>query len=215
MNNTLEYILKKWNIDPSQSSPIRIKISRFKTFITLLNELEFKTGAEIGVNKGWYSRYLCSIPGLKLYCIDPWLSYPDYVENHHDQNGMDGAYLIAKRRMKGYNCELIRKTSLEAVKDVADNSLDFVFIDGNHSFEFVVDDISAWSKKVRPGGIVAGHDYWNSINERPWTECKTQMERMRLCQVKDVVDAWTKAHQIKPWFVITGDRCPSYFWVKE
>jgi hypothetical protein len=44
-------------------------------------------------------------------------------------------------------------------RDVTNGSLDFVYIDGNHRFEQVVADLAAWAPKVRPGGIVAGHDY--------------------------------------------------------
>ena len=57
----------------------------------------------------------------------------------------------------------IRLPSTEASKLYADNSLDFVFIDANHSYEFVKDDINAWYPKVKKGGILAGHDY-----DRSW-----------------------------------------------
>jgi hypothetical protein len=104
---------------------------------------------------------------------------------------------------------------MDAVKDFKDESLDFAFIDGNHSFEYVINDIAEWSKKVRVGGIISGHDYWNSIDTKPWAAVANPYERMRLCQVKDAVDGWTKAHLIKPWFIMTNDKCPSFFWVKE
>ena len=53
----------------------------------------------------------------------------------------------------------IRLPSTEASNLYADNSLDFVFIDANHSYEFVKDDIKHWYPKVKKGGILAGHDY--------------------------------------------------------
>ena len=55
----------------------------------------------------------------------------------------------------------IRLTSTEASNLYADNSLDFVFIDANHSYEFIKDDIKHWYPKVKKGGILAGHDYWS------------------------------------------------------
>ena len=216
MNPSLEYIVKKWNLDLTKSSPIPIRISRFKTFINLLNELGYKKIVEIGINKGHYSRILLQgVKDIRFVGVDPWLAYSDYVENSREQDKMDAMCHTAHRRLVPMGATLIRATSMEAVKNVDDESLDMVFIDGNHSFRWVTEDIHEWSKKVRKGGMIAGHDYWNNVNERPWTPVKNMDERIRLCQVKDVVDAWTKSHQINPWFIITGDPCQSWFWIKE
>jgi hypothetical protein len=218
--DTLKFIVDRWKIDVNKPSPHFIKISRFLSFRTLLKDLGFKKGAEIGVCTGRYSMKLCEgIPGLKLHCVDPWVPYDNYVEQHSesDAKNMNNAMRIARERLAKYGCNFIRKYSLDAANDIKDESLDFVFIDGNHSFEYVIDDIVAWSRKVRPGGIVAGHDYWNSVELQRgiWTENLNEKEKIRLCQVKDAVDAWTKSNRIHPWFVITGDQCPSFFWVKE
>lgn len=216
MTKELQYIVQKWNIDTTKPLPIKIRISRFKTFIELLNELKYKKIVEIGVNRGYYSRYLLNgIKDIEFHGVDPWLAYDEYVENHTDQTYMDLIYRHARKRLLPLGANLIKATSMEAVSKFADNSLDMVFIDGNHSFRWVTEDIHEWSKKVRPGGMIAGHDYWNSANVKPWVEIKTEEERLRLCQVKDVVDAWTASHRINPWFIITGDKCPSWFWVKE
>ncbi len=56
----------------------------------------------------------------------------------------------------------LRETSLDAAKMFKDRSLDFVFIDADHNYESVKVDIAAWRSKVKPGGILAGHDYGNS-----------------------------------------------------
>ena len=115
------------------------------------NELGFKTGAEIGVNRGFYSRQLCrSIPDLKLYCVDPWvIKIPRHEEKYQE----------ALTMLSPFDTHIIRKTSMEAVKDFEDESLDFVYIDGDHSYQAVKDDLREWSKKVRKGGIISGHDY--------------------------------------------------------
>jgi len=42
---------------------------------------------------------------------------------------------------------------------VEDASLDFCFIDGDHRYEAVKEDIIAWTPKLRKGGILSGHDY--------------------------------------------------------
>jgi len=217
--DTKEYIAKKFGLDLAQKSPLVIRVSRFKGFIDLFRELGFKVGAEIGVANGRYSKWLCNgIPGLELNCVDPWLSYDEYVE-HHDEAGqviLDQCFESAKERLKGYNCKFIRKSSMDAVKAFEDNSLDFVFIDANHSFQYVINDIAEWSKKVRPGGIVSGHDFWNSSESRySLTYKPTPEEEMKLCQVKDAVYSWTATNRIKTWFRTKGDSCPSWFWVKQ
>lgn len=116
--------------------------------------LGFKVGAEIGVLGGNYSAELCrQIPGLKLYCVDKWGLDERRYKHYHLRK-----YEEAKRKLAPYNCILIRNTSMDALKEVTE-PLDFVYIDGNHQFNYVMQDIIAWSKKVKKGGIVAGDDY--------------------------------------------------------
>lgn len=125
-------------------------------------DLGFKIGAEIGVCKGHYSKTLCeTIPGLTLYGIDNWSNTSG---SHKERNHRDSAY-----RQTLYNLGpfidsgqfiIIRKTSMEALADIADESLDFVFIDADHTYEGVKEDVNGWTPKVRKGGIVSGHDYY-------------------------------------------------------
>jgi predicted O-methyltransferase YrrM len=56
---------------------------------------------------------------------------------------------------------LIVDDSVKAAGKIADGALDFVFIDGDHSYEGVKRDLAAWLPKVKPGGWLMGHDYGN------------------------------------------------------
>jgi predicted O-methyltransferase YrrM len=125
------------------------------------NELGFKTGVEVGVCDGTYSLVLeQSIPGVKLYGVDPYITYQRYAD-YRRQGSLERAYGHAKEKLALYpTYEFIIKTSMIAVKQFADESLDFVFIDGNHTYDFVKEDINAWTPKVRKGGIVSGHDFY-------------------------------------------------------
>lgn len=93
---------------------------------------------------------------------------------------------------------------MEAVVDFSDNSLDFVYIDGNHQFASEANDIYEWSKKVRLGGIIAGHDY-------------RKYRKSSFSHSYEVVNGYTQAYHIHPWFIIGQniDRIRSWFWVKQ
>ena len=166
-------------------------------------EMGYTVGAEVGVYKGEYTELFCK-QGLKMYGIDPWHSYNGAGRTQQLQERQDFIYGHASRLLSKYNdCTLIRKTSMDAVNNFKDNSLDFVYIDGDHSFSHVANDIQAWAYKVRKGGIVSGHDYFNNYRYG----------------VVRAVDAYTYAHNITKWYVTGGalamDRHPSYFWVKK
>ena len=112
--------------------------------------LGFTTGAEIGVCHGRYSEILCRTnPKLKLLAVDDWR-----------RNITHESYKNAIERLRDLNVTIDRRSSMNAVGDVADESLDFVFIDADHKYTSVCDDIREWAKKVRIGGIVSGHDYY-------------------------------------------------------
>ena len=124
------------------------------------NQMGFKIGAEVGVCDGRFSQELCTaIPNLKLYCIDAWKAYSDNSQDGSQQQ-LNKCLRVMLDRLKNYNATIIMKWSLEAVKEIADESLDFVYIDANHKFDYAMEDIIAWSRKVCKGGIVSGHDYW-------------------------------------------------------
>jgi hypothetical protein len=119
------------------------------------NEMGFKNGAEIGTYKGEFTEKFAKA-GLKIFAVDPWTAYEGTTQ---ERQGF--LYDHTKRILAPYpNCKIVRKTSMEAVKDFADNSLDFVYIDGSHDFRYVAEDIEEWTKKVKVGGIVSGHDYF-------------------------------------------------------
>ena len=217
MNNTLKHIADRYGIPANSTYPIAYDFSRKVELPRLFRRLGFKKGAEIGVRNGLYSEILCTlIPALELICVDPYQSYDDYVELQGEKGQLilNEQFNKARSRLARFNCKFMKMTSMDAVKRVPDNSLDFVFIDGNHSLQYVINDIAEWSKKVRIGGIVSGHDYWSSLSGRGFTKGLSPEQQLKLCQVKDAVDCWTKVNKIQHWFITAKDRCPSWFFVK-
>ena len=95
--DTLDYILKKYNL--TEGRYLALPISR-EEFATLLAELNFNTGAEIGVERGLYSEELCKAnPNLKLSCIDAWKAYKGY-RDHVDQAKLNRFHKETKERLK-------------------------------------------------------------------------------------------------------------------
>jgi hypothetical protein len=118
--------------------------------------------------------------------VDPWIRL----------NGNEEG--VADHKLRGRAWTKLKMKSVEAALGVVeDESLDFVYIDGDHSFDAVMLDLILWSRKVRKGGFVGGHDYY----------------RFRNAGVVPAVDCYTREHNIHEWF-LTDERTPSFFWLK-
>ena len=139
----------------------------------LLNEIynDKKVGVEIGVFRGDLSwRLLASNRNIFLYLVDPWTeaseedSYlrdtTDYVARF-SQAEHDETMRMALNAVKPFTgqYEILRMTSEKAAPRFNDESLDFVFIDGDHSYIGCSLDIRLWYPKVKNGGVFSGHDY--------------------------------------------------------
>ena len=209
---TLEYILNKFNLSYDERTKMPLEIPNYTRddLAVLFKELGFKKGVEIGVEQGVYSEVLCKAnPELKLYGVDSYKTYATY-RDHTRQGKLDRFYNATLEKMKPYNYQLIKKFSMDAVKDFEDESLDFVYIDGNHDFQYATNDIVEWGKKVRKGGIISGHDYYNHRGN----------SRIHVYQV---VNGYTYCYRIRPYFVIglnakveglKRDEARSFMWVK-
>lgn len=131
-------------------------------FPTLLHERSLiGTAVEVGTHRAEFAEaFLSTWQGERLYCVDPYLSgYNDKDPVSHSNR--DDDYLEAMRVLQPFHnrVSVLRMTSKEAAPDFSKGSLDFVYIDGNHDFEYVNDDIHAWWPKLRFGGVLAGHDF--------------------------------------------------------
>lgn len=194
--DVLNHIKKKFDIPEKSKSPYRLKKFVRDDMYDLFNDLGLKRGAEIGVYRGENALSICKrIPGLKFMAVD---FYKAYGHKRNEKN--QPIFLkIAKRRLRKYleegNVEFVLKSSMEVVKDVEDESLDFVYIDADHSFDFVMQDIIEWTKKVRHGGIVSGHDYG-------------------ITAIRVAVKTYTRMHKVTDWFVIGEGKKSSWFWVR-
>lgn len=150
-------IHKKYNV---KTDVIEIPNVTREDLAEFFAELEFNCGVEVGVAAGEYSEILMKAnPNLTLGGVDPYMPYKGY-KDFVRLGTFDSLEKQAQKRLSKYpRYEFIKKTSLGATQEIPEGSLDFVYIDANHSEPYVSQDIEAWSPKVRSGGIVAGHDY--------------------------------------------------------
>lgn len=139
-------------------------------FHILLNRLSLNGKyVEIGVARGNFSEYLCrSLPFEKLYLVDPYktFSLDEYTDamNAYDME-QEFNYTVNRLARFAEKIEFIRKMSMDALDHFEDESLDFVYIDGNHAYKNVLEDLEGYWKKVRKGGILAGDDCYDTTGE--------------------------------------------------
>lgn len=197
-------LLAEFAVPAGAASPIRLPLERHG-LVALWRKWGYQCGAEVGVDLGTFSAaILAGLPGVRLFGVDPWQAYPEY-DDVYDQARLDGRYRQACLALRDYpNCTLRRQTSLEAAVQFAPGSLDFVYIDGNHAFDYAMTDIIAWSWAVRSGGCVAGHDYLVGTHREG---------RTIHFGVRPAVHAYIGMHKLAPWF-LTTERVPSWFWIK-
>ena len=174
----------------------------------VFNQMGFKVGCEVGVWQGDNAvAMLQSIPNLKLYLVDPYANYP-LIRKPRGEDRIAHAKGRAIRHTAQYDRVFIEKMSEDAAKEIPDDSLDFVYIDGEHTYDFVLLDIILWSRKVRRGGVVSGHDYYS--------------DRRHKIGVREAVDDYVKFHGLE--LHLTEAKCepipkhgrnfPSWYWVK-
>lgn len=144
---------------------------RAASLLEWLKDIPNPVGAEVGVFAGELSRRLLNRSDLTLYLVDSWTAKHD---ERYAQSGDFHATLPQARQdyfcrlthqmvsFAGSRARIVRQDSVEAAKAIPDGSLDFVFIDADHSYEGCKADIEAWLPKIKPGGFISGHDYDNT-----------------------------------------------------
>lgn len=149
--------------------------------------------AEIGVADGRFALTLCqTIPDIEYIGVDPWQPYKGNRRGgpieQHERN-----YAMAQERLKPFNATLVKSGTASVLTD----RLDAIYIDGNHAYEYVRNDLHHGAYIVRSGGIVSGHDYYEFGG----------------AGVIEAVNEFTEEHGITDWH-LTDEREPSFWWTK-
>jgi len=206
-----KWIIDKYGLDDSES-PILIPGMGRRQMYELFAELGLNSGCEVGVQRGrnaW--RMFQTIPNLHLFLVDPYRNHNFGDRRWDERDNQKFKKQTAARLKDNWVIQYLYDFGENTFNEIPDNSLDFVYIDGDHSYEFVMLDILLFRRKVKRGGIISGHDYFYK-NSR----------QARLAKVTAAVDDYTRRHGIKPFFVTDkthveekGDRCASWFWVND
>ena len=126
-------------------------------------------GVEVGVFRGEFSAHLLNTwQGNSLASIDPWMEFPTSEYNdvcNLDQEGQDQNHEITVRLLESFGgrSRIIKNTSHGSNADFADGTLDFVYLDAQHHYSAVKEDIEIWFPKIVEGGVLGGHDYLDGI----------------------------------------------------
>lgn len=124
---------------------------------------------EVGCHRGYFAiEILNTCPVKMLYCVDPWVKQPSYGDpltdtDHEDNLRQTLDHLRGHRpNQPGSRVKTLRMTSLEAAATFPDASVSASFIDANHRYDYVLADLRAWSRVVKPDGWLMGHDWCDS-----------------------------------------------------
>jgi hypothetical protein len=137
-------------------------------YIDMVGRFDDAVFVEIGCWEGKSTVFMAnqiknSGKNIKFYAIDIWEAYDQGDGNIWDANY--DQYLENIEPVKEY-INTIKEDSSKASLQFGLESVDFIFIDGNHSYDFIKRDIEHWAPKLKPGGVIAGHDIqWKSIEK--------------------------------------------------
>lgn len=193
-----------------------------RCFGSFLNKLELcGTGVELGVFEGEFAEQILSTwKGERLILVDAWRHLPAYLDSWNlPDEMMFKNYKKTVRRMArfGDRVQIVRASGRDAAHHIPDESLDFVYIDANHAYSAVISDLYDWYPKVRPGGILSGHDYFDAradaeLEPMRWDAATYHKDELTSYGVKSAVDEFVG--NLKVTLEVTPEEFPTWLFVK-
>jgi hypothetical protein len=171
----------------------------------LLNRLGLLgDGVEVGVAAGEFSKTILDVwEGRRLHLIDPWQHLANYVDLTNVSDAAHEELFRSLPQRLASHCDrycIHRMLSQQAVESFDDRSLDFVYIDAEHTYEAVQNDVALWYPKVRAGGILAGHDFVDG--NLPEGQFGVRKAVLEFEQHKHLRVAVTAENEWPSWYVI-------------
>jgi hypothetical protein len=165
-----------WNmLTPLIAAGISGRLPNRPSLVLVKSRFKFGTiGAEIGVWEGGLTQIILEdMKPKKIYLVDPWMLYPDFIEElkgagfvggryekYFDQKLYDDMYTRVINKFSGNKTvEVMRGMSEDMANRIPNFHLDWAYIDGSHKEKYVYKDLVAWWPKIKIGGILCGHDF--------------------------------------------------------
>src|SRR5262249_8670219 len=121
-------------------------------------------GVLLGAEAGDLAReVLARWPGRSLTLIDTWVAKADGSPygSHQQESKKSACQMLAQRDKR---VKLLQSDSKQAAQEWQESSLDWVYVDGDHSFRVTGPNLEAWWPKLKPGGLMAGHAYLDAFS---------------------------------------------------
>lgn len=124
-------------------------------------------GVELGTYEGEFAeQILRNWRGEKLWLVDSWCYLDDYLDSYNGSDEvMQARYELAMRRLQCFRSRVgwLRERTEIGVSRFQDETLDFIYVDANHSYFHALNDLRLWYPKVKRGGLISGHDYFDAL----------------------------------------------------
>lgn len=134
---------------------------------TIVNRFNLTRGVELGTQRGFYAKYLLENTNLHLTMIDAWQHIEGYKDIANVSDAQHNTYYKETKAnvlpFKG-RYEILKQFSVPAAATFEDESLDFIYIDADHSYKATLADLNVWYPKLKFGGLLAGHDFLDGEN---------------------------------------------------
>lgn len=174
---------------------------RYWWLIEMIKNNSYTVGAEIGCANGATThRLLKYCKDLRLFAVDKW----EEVEGGPEAGDIGEAGCGSWNPVLGWQrfnegvrpyvqrLTILRGDSAGMAIHVPDNELDFVFIDADHRYSAVIADLAAWVPKLKPGGMLCGHDIHlvgvkKAVDEKLKKYEDTGVDHVWFCKKEDYV----------------------------
>lgn len=194
---------------------------------TILNQLDKRVGAELGVQTGRFAyTTLNNWHSVESYhLIDAWTQQPNYHDNaivnidKHNGYFKETQDRMARFRAAGVDIPICRNFTTVCVDAYPDNYFDYIYVDARHDFKGVYIDLTQWWPKLKDGGIFAGHDYVTQAegptqSGQDWTLNFDGTIDATGTVVKGAVNKFAKERGLKVW-VGRSEAWPTWVVVKQ
>jgi len=172
--------------------------------------IDIDIAVEVGTYKGDFGQQIIDKTSPNtFYAVDPlrlfpgMISYPGF--EFDSQESLDALAEKVSNRFSNQGHILLRGTSKEQSTTFENESVDFVYIDGDHTYEGCKLDIDLWWPKIKQGGILAGHDFCNSVNSKTGLKFGVIQAVTEFVE-KNNLKLYTTNESYASWLVVKGNR---------